>query len=212
MNNHSKNSSANFEGLAILLIIAVVWLGFSKLYDIYSEPERLLTEEKEKAELIKYWSEPTINFMNSVDYKEFKHEDKNIKINKFFEIESYYYHVSSPTLNFENKKYLNQFYTRKIDDANVIIWIATKPGEVEGRYSNASKAVRYNAEISFIDKETKTVYKKEIIKYLGIAPEHITRKQGSSPSEEYFGTMPYEEIYQTIENEIRISSIPIENY
>lgn len=190
----------------IVLIIAVI-IGIV-VYDSYFRPkaeaENKLKEVVAREKLINFWSKPTVDFAENFNCAELKFEKIDLEIKKFIVIESYEScNINLDTdMEFEKLSMFKNYYTRKIDDANVIIWIQQKPGKAEGTYSNSTKAIRYCAELNFIDKVSKIIYKREVVDFLGAPPDEITRRQGTHGGNEFFGAKPEEEIYSVIIREI----------
>ena len=199
-----KKNNNNFIFLIGLILLGII------IDESYCEPKRK-EEEKQKTKIkqkeeIEKWSKETVDYFKSFNCSELKDTVEEIKIDKFIVVESYTKHDCTMNLDddleFEKYKNFNNFYSRKIDSVNVIIWIVQKPGKEEGTYSNFTKAVRFESELNFINKSTRTIYKKISLDYLGDAPKEIRRKQGTAGGVEYFGTKPYENIYNTILNEL----------
>lgn len=188
------------------IIIGVI--GIWALYTHFITTPR--EKEKENKELIDKWTKPTVDFFTNFDCSDFKTNNRIHKIEKFFVIESHLDHpckvskYSDTDYIFSKADYINQFYTKDISKANTIIWIQTVGGASETSYTDGSPAKRLIAEINFIDKETKTLYKKEKAKFSGNPRNQITRssrdKKGTNV---YFGEKPYDEIFDIIENEIK---------
>uniref|UniRef100_UPI00404A98DB hypothetical protein n=1 Tax=Flavobacterium sp. TaxID=239 RepID=UPI00404A98DB len=190
---------------------AAIILGFIGIWAIY---DHFITapraEEKEKKELIEKWTKPTVDFFSNFNCSDFKPNNNVHKIEKFFVIESHLDHpcqiskYSKTDEIFSNANYINKFYTKNISEANTIIWIQSIGGSSEGNYTDSSPAKRLIAVINFIDKETKTIYKKEKKEFSGNPRNEITRsnrdKKGTNV---YFGEMPYDEIFAIIENELK---------
>ena len=198
-----KNNN-NFIFLIGLILIGII------IDESYCEPKRE-EEEKLKSEIkqkedIEKWSKNTIDYFNTFNCTELKYKDTVVKIDKFIVVESYTKDDCSLNLDddleFEKYKNFEKFYSKMIDSINVVIWIVQKPGKEEGTYTNFTKAIRFESELNFIDKSSKTIYKTISLDYLGKAPDEIRRKQGNAGGVEYFGTKPYENIYQTILNEL----------
>ncbi len=198
-----KKTEGNFNFGGILIIIALIVL-YQFYEENYAEPKR---KKEEEQELVDYWSKPTINFFKNFNCSNLTYNEKEISIKKFIVVETY----SSKTcdlsidynfINFDNLKFFENYYTRNINDANVIIWIYMEEGNEEGSYTNSAKAVRYRSVINYIDKKSKTIYKKEKFDYLGEPPKEISRKKGSFGGREYFGEKPEKEIIISIGREI----------
>ncbi|WP_293893568.1 hypothetical protein [Flavobacterium sp.] len=62
--------------------------------------------------------------------------------------------------------------------------------------------MRKYAEINFIEKTTKIIYKRIEIAYLGNAPQYIERQVGYSNYDEFFGERPDVKIQTAIMDEI----------
>ena len=188
---------------AIILGIIGIWA----LYDHFITTPR--EKEKEKNELIEKWTKPTVDFFTNFDCSDFTTNNGIHKIEKFFVIESHLDHpckvskYSDTDYIFSKADYINQFYTKDISKANTIIWIQSVGGASESSYTDGSPAKRLIAEINFVDKETKTIYKKEKAEFSGNPRNQITRssrdKKGTNV---YFGEKPYDEIFDIIESEL----------
>lgn len=195
---------ANNKSSVSFIIVLVIGIC---IYESYNKPleeeESKLKNEREKNEMIKAWSKPTIDFIESFNCSEYKLNNTEVQIEKFIVFDSYNYDNCLINLNndFEGFKTFNNFYTKSIDEANVIIWIVQKPGKTEGEYSNFTKAVRYCCDLNFIDKDAKVIYKKITLDYLGNPPDEIRRRKGTAGGTEFFGTKPYEEILKLISHE-----------
>lgn len=197
---------ASNKGSISFIIILIIGIC---VYESYNNPleEDKLRIENEKNKMIEIWSKPTIDFVENFNCSEYELKDKEIQLEKFIVVDSYTYDSCLINLNtdfeFEKYKTFNSFYTKKIEEANVIIWIVQKPGKTEGNYSNSTKAIRFCCDLNFIDKETKVIYKKITLDYLGNPPEEIRRRKGTAGGTEFFGTKPYEEILNLISQEFK---------
>lgn len=188
-----------------IFILSIICIG-TAINELYFIPK----EKREKEErLIKHWSKSTVDFFKEFNCKSLKYTENKIPINKFFFIESYsndycylkfeYY----PDIDFAKYKSFENYYTKNIDDANVIIWIyEEKTKKSEGTYTNMTKAYRNRSVINYIDKNSKTIYKKEYFDYLGEPPKEIKRKSGSYGGNEEFGKKPIKNILISVSNEI----------
>lgn len=205
----TRNSN---QGSNIWVVVIIVGIGiiYNGLDDMFFKPKReaeaaQFAKEKEQ-ELIKLWSKPTIDFFKTFNCSDFKSEEKEFKINKFFSIDSYMNYECDiddyTNTGYENYKIFDTLYTRKINEANTIIWIVQKEGKEEGTYTGGEKAIRLKSEINFIDKSTNTIFNKIEVDYFGVAPEKITRSTRSHQNE-LFGERNYEGEYLAIINEIK---------
>jgi hypothetical protein len=169
-----------------------------------AEAAQLLKDEEQ--ELIKLWTKPTIDFFKKFNCSDLKFEEHEFKTTKFIAVDSYITnecHVDIDTdVSFDNYKIFDSIYTRKINEANTIVWIIQKSGKEEGTYTGGEKAIRLLSEINFIDKSTKTIFKKINVDYLGVAPEKITRTNYNHMDEK-FGERDNEGEYIAIINEIK---------
>lgn len=185
------------------LVFLVIVFGSMYLYNAcdekFYEPKR---EAKKKAELVSYWSKPTLNYFEDFDCSKLQYNLSETQITKFFIIESHLNHkceISKYTLNeFDTIKKLQPYLTKKIDEANVIVWLSSFGGEAEGNYTDGSPAHRLFAEINFISKKENTIFKKVIVKYNGTPLNSIQRLKNQTASNVYFGNKPLEEISEII--------------
>lgn len=194
-------------GLIIIIVIVIIYHGIDV---IFFEPKRdaeaaqLLKDEDQ--ELIKLWSKPTVDFFKTFNCSNLKFEEKEFKIDKFLAVDSYidkYCQINEITdISYDNYKIFDSIYTKKITEANTIIWIVEKRGKEEGTYTGGEKAIRLCSEINFIDKTTNTIFKKIDVDYLGNAPEKITRSNYSH-ADEKFGERNHKGEYIAIVNEIK---------
>jgi hypothetical protein len=204
----SKNN--NGTSLGALIPIFVIWIIYSSIDALFFEPKREAEElqlaKDEEQEMIKLWSKPTIDYFKTFDCSKLETVQKEFKINKFLSIDSdmNYECRLNDVINtgYENYKIFDTLYTRKINEANAIIWIVMKRGKEEGFYTGGEKAIRLKSEINFIDKKNNTIFKSIDVDYLGIAPEKITRTTRNYHDEE-FGERNYEGEYIAIINEIK---------
>ncbi len=197
----------NGEGLAGLFIIMLIYTGVDMVFfKPKREAEELQLAKDKEQEMINQWSKPTIDYFKTFECSKLKSVDKEFKINKFFSIDSdinYECRINDDiNTGYENYKIFDTLYTRKINEANTIIWIVQKRGKEEGFYTGGQKATRLKSEINFIDKSTNTIFKSIDIDYLGVAPEKITRSTSNYRDEE-FGERNYEGEYLAIINEIK---------
>ncbi len=191
----------NFGGIIIIVILVLLYQAYDKLY---SEPKRKREQEKE---FVDYWTKPTIDFFKKFNCSNLTYNEKDIAIKKFIVVETYSDNTCDLSIDydfipFDELKFFQNYYTRNINDANVIIWIYTEKGNTEGLYTNLAKAIRYRSVVNYIDKATKTIYKKEKIDYLGEPPKEITRRGRSTGGSEYFGEKPKNDIIISIGHEI----------
>lgn len=203
----NTNQGSNAGGIIVIIVLGFI---YSIVDGVFFKPEReaeklQLAKDKEQ-EMIKQWSKPTIDYFKTFECSKLKSVDKEFKINKFFSIDSdvnYECRINDfINTGYESYKIFDTLYTRKINEANTIIWIVQKRGKEEGFYTGGQKAVRLKSEINFIDKSTNTIFKSIDVDYLGVAPEKITRSTRSYHDEE-FGERNYEGEYLAIINEIK---------
>jgi hypothetical protein len=188
---------------AIILGIIGIWA----IYDHFVTTPR--EKEKEKKELIEKWTKPTVDFFSNFDCSDFTTNNNIHIIEKFFVIESHLNHpceiskYSKTDEIFSNANYINKFYTKNISEANTIIWIKSVGGNSEVNYTDGSPAKRLIAEINFIDKETKIIYKTERAEFSGNPRNQITRSsRDTKGTNVYFGDKPYDEIFDIIKTEL----------
>jgi len=201
----------NKNGIILILIIVVGMNVYNYFIKPFKEKQEQRNIEYAKQEDIKIWSKPTIEFVDNFNCSEYLFKENNVKIEKFIVIDSYnesndekYCNVSLNTdLKIENYENFVNSYTRNVNEANVIIWIVQKTGKAEGTYENHTEAHRYFCEINFIEKVSKTIFKKEIINFIGDPPKSIDRKQGSIGGLEFFGEKPYKRILLAINNQLK---------
>jgi len=188
---------------AIILVI----IGLFYAYDVYVSEPREKAKEKEKLE--KKWSKGTVDYLSKFDCKTLQFENIEHKIEKYFVIESHLDHpckISNYTTTdeiFTKENSISEFYTKKIDEANTIIWIQSVGGNSEANYTDGSPAKRLIAEINFIDKKTKIIYKTERAEFGGNPRNQITRSsKDTKGTNVYFGDKPYDEIFEIIRTEL----------
>lgn len=205
--SRNPNQGSNIGCVIIIIIGVLIYNGFDALFlkpKRDAETAQLLKDEEQ--ELIKLWSKPSIDFFNTFNCSILKFEEKEFIINKFLAVDSYINnecHINKYTdISYDKYKIFDSIYTRKINEANTIVWIIQKRGKEEGTYTGGQKAVRLLSEINFIDKSTKTIFKKINVDYLGVAPEQITRRNNNHMDEE-FGERNNEGEYIAIINEIK---------
>jgi hypothetical protein len=202
-----KNNGASLGALIPIFVIMIIYSGIDTLFfKPKREAEELQLAKDEEQEMIKQWSKPTIDYFKTFECSKLKSVDKEFKINKFFSIDSdvnYECRINDViNTGYESYKIFDTLYTRKINEANAIIWIVQKKGKEEGFYTGGQKATRLKSEINFIDKSTNTIFKSIDVDYLGVAPEKITRSARNYRDEE-FGERNYEGEYLAIINEIK---------
>lgn len=202
-----KNNGASFGALIPIFVIMIIYSGIDALFfKPKREAEELQLAKAEEQEMVKLWSKPTIDYFKTFDCSKLKTVEKEFKTNKFFSIDSdinYGCRLNDDiNTGYENYKVFDTLYTRKINEANVIIWILQKRGKEEGLYTGGEKAIRLKSEINFIDKKNNTIFKSIDVDYLGIPPEKITRSTRNYRDEE-FGERNYEGEYIAIINEIK---------
>lgn len=201
----TSNHSSNKGCIIIIIIVAIIYAVIDNTYfKPKQEAEEVQKAKEEAQELTNFWSKPTIDFFKKFNCEDLKFEEKEFKIYKFLAIENLDYQCQIGTdtnSSFEDYKLFKDYYTRKINDANIIVWIVEIRGKEEGTYTGGEKAIRLCSEINFIDKNTKIICKKTTVDYLGEAPQTITRTSGSH-FDEIFGEKDFAGISVAISEEI----------
>ncbi|WHF51782.1 hypothetical protein QGN23_00545 [Chryseobacterium gotjawalense] len=161
-------------------------------------------EYQERIDSIKDWKKPNLNYFKAFDCSPSLDETRNTKILKFFvfytdkdancDIEE----IQKPTITFKNLNILDYEFNL-IKDSNVLIWIKKIEGESEGTYTDGSYAIRLNAEINFINKNSNVIYKQVILKCVGEPTEKFKKSKYSKSQDLYFGSLPLDEISNLIE-------------
>ena len=188
-----------------------------KIYDnIFEKPERDIKENKE---FIDKWKQSNIDYLKKVDCAKFIENSKEVKIEKFYTLWTSHevkceeigqmfqdfsnsrFGINNIDLKFNNHKF-DQFKSQTIDSANVLIWVKTIPGDLEGRYQGGSRAIRLNNEINFIETKTNIVYKKVIVKCIGEPLKEVMEGHTEKSNDYYFGTYSNDEIAKVVENEL----------
>lgn len=203
----NSNQGSNIWVVIILVGVGIIYNGLDKVFfEPKREAEAVQLAKEQEQELIKLWSKPTIDFFKTFNCSDLKFEDQEFKITKFIAVDSYITnecHLDIDTdISYDKYKIFDSIYTRKINEANTIVWIIQKRGKAEGTYTGGEKAIRLSSEINFIDKLTNTIFKKIDVDYLGAAPEKITRSNYSHV-DEVFGERNNQGEYFTIINEIK---------
>ena len=203
----SRDNSQNTGFIILIFLIGGI---YTIINEVFLEPKKKQEQEQilkeEQQELEKIWTKQTIDFFKNFNCSDLKYEEKDFQVTKFTSVDSYLgneCHIDLDTdINYDNYKIFDTIYTRKINEANTIIWIIRKRGKVEGAYTGGEKAIRLLSEINFIDKSSKTIFKKINVDYLGVAPEKITRTNYNHMDEE-FGERDNKGEYIAIINEIK---------
>lgn len=186
---------------SIFLIVVVVFVFAFFKNEFINKPNKKI---KENQEFINKWTQSNINFFKNFKCENLQYSPKTIKINNFYSFLSL--KDSNCDINDFNPfttMNLDEYKVEEIKNTNVLIWIKEFAGNQEGRYEDGSKAIRLNVEINFIEVKTNIIFKKIVIKCAGKPLPEIRKKGYTSPSKNYyFGTIPYEEISNTIKKEI----------
>ena len=203
----NSNQGGNLWGILLIIVIVITYNGIDTVFfKPKRDAEAAQVAKEEQQDLIKRWSKPTLDFFKKFNCEDLKFEEQDFKTNKFIAVNSFLSdecHVDIDTdVSFDDYKIFDTIYTRKINEANTIIWIIRKRCKVEGTYTGGEKAIRLFSEINFIDKSSKTIFKKINVDYVGVAPETITRTNHSHIDEE-FGERDNEGEYIAIVNEIK---------
>lgn len=213
MSNRNDTSGCSLIILGIIFIPMIIMYFYD---EIFEKPER---DNKEKKEFVNEWKQSNINYFKKFDCSNLTENPKVIKINKFYafwtsnevkcdEIKEMFndfsksrFGIHNIDLKFSNKN-LDKYKTQIIDSSNVLIWIKTIPGELEGRYEGGSRAIRLINEINFIDTKTNIIYKKINVKCVGNPPEKVREGQTEKSKNYYFGTYSIDAITRIIEKEL----------
>lgn len=198
--------SNNRAGGGCSLILLII-LGIYLAVDAYVlEPKK---NDKLKKELVQKWSQKTITYFEDFSCENLEYLVKKHSITKFFVVESYFDkpceigRFTNTYEVFENANEISQRYTRKIEEANTIIWIHSIEGEKEGEYTDGSPARRMASEINFIDKDSKTIYYTTKVIHNGNAKNEIERYGSRNKGNDVnFGQKPYGEIFSIIKAEL----------
>lgn len=182
-----------------VIILLLFGLGF--LYHIFiSSPKK---KAKQEQEIIDVWGSNTANYFKNFTCVGLSYYEKEHYVDKFIVVESdvdkdcelkKYSPFEEKTMKIDFDKFSK--YTKNIDEANTIIWIKTKLGEVEAKYGREKEGIRLISEINFIDKQTKSIYKKVDVKHKGRVPEEVLIKRSNAGKPVYIGNRDRE----TIEN------------
>jgi len=197
-------NNRNNSGCSLIILIL---LGIYIAYEYYVVTPK--QDAKELQEQIEFWGKSSVEYFNSFECDNLDQTDLKTDIDYFFvlfsdrgekcKINSYIIQ------NFEKNTLINNYYTRDIDKANVIVWLEIIPGIMEGEYTNGASAIRNQVELKLIDKESKAIYWTEKFNALGDAREEIKRK-GGDKRPEYFGRVPYDDIIHFLISEIKSSA------
>ncbi len=181
---------------AALVIIFILYQSF-----IVSPRE----DEAKRKRLNEFWTAETVDYFENYNCSNLSTTGSYITLRKFIVVESSYNDDCKikgvKSKDFEDDSNLKNFYTRKINEANVIVWIRIVEGKEDGRYSNGTRAINNQVELKFIDKNSNSIFKTIILDTKGSAPDQIRRKRSNSRPE-YFGHVSIDEIKETIRNEI----------
>lgn len=204
-----KDDGSGCVGLVVLIFFAI-GLIYNGIDNWIHSDEIEAKEKQKKQEFVDYWKQSNIDFFSkfkcnsSLNYD----ESKSKKIDKFYifdtnqEYECNINEFHQTKISFK-KLDLQNYKSEEIKNANVLIWVKKIPGEQVGSYGDGSRAIRLNAEINFINILENSIFKKINVPCLGEPQQKIYKKGYTSPSENfYFGSLPYEQISEIIENEI----------
>jgi len=198
-----RKSEPNLSQFISLIVGILIIGGICELYNWIFKEKSVTEIEQEFAESM---PKSTVEFFNNFECGSLQFTPKTIRIKKTFVLETNNTSICKlfdcQNYLYSDEKRIGKYITDNINDANVIIWI-NNIGKKEGNYSNGSPSIRKYAEINFIEKETKSIYKKVEIPYLGKAPQYIKRNAGLSNNEEFFGDRPDNQISTCLLNEIK---------
>ncbi|GAA4281967.1 hypothetical protein [Gaetbulibacter aestuarii] len=190
-----------FVGLLIGLILVII------VGSIFECSDKNKTEK----ELVKFWGEETFEYFKNFNCKGLSYQPKEIEFNKIFLIRGRFgncelWKEKSWEINFKdfnNSNLLSEHLVNKVQSADIIVWINVEQnGEKYGNYSNGAYAIRNNFAVNLIDKQTRTIFKKETFEGIGEPPNEILRKQ-SEDRPEYFGSIPSDKIIDFLMTELK---------
>lgn len=205
----AKGNKTSYAPNGKVFVILIFGLGF--LFNKYiSSPKKIV---KQKQEMIDEWGRSTASYFEDFKCKDLLYLDKYHYIDRFIVVESdldkdcelkkYKGVFEEKTLKIDFKKFNK--YTKNIDEANTIIWIRTKLGEVEAKYGKhgLKDGIRLVSEVNFIDKETKRIYKSVIIKHIGSASDKVRVKRSNASKPVYIGGRDREGIERLIAENLK---------
>lgn len=185
------------KGNAGCSLIILVLLGIYIAYDHYIVSPR--EKARELQEQVDFWGQPSLDYFKDFNCGDLIESKNNRQIQNFFvlfsgrdeDCELNEYIIK----DFENNHTINEYFTRDIHKANVIVWIDIVVGEIEGKYTNGASAIRNKVLVKLIDKESKSIFGTKEFSATGSARDEIRRK-GGDKRPEYFGKIPYGEIIE----------------
>lgn len=198
----NRKKEPDFSQLISMFFGFLMIGGIISLYNWIFEKK---TPEELQQEIVESMPIGTVEYFKNFDCEMLEYSPKKIILKKFFVVETQNTAICK-LLDMNNylystEKALSEYVTDDISQANVIIWI-NNIGKKEGKYSNGSPSIRKYAEVNFIEKTTKKIYKRIEFAYLGDAPQFIERQAGLSNNEEFFGERPDIKIRSAIVDEI----------
>ncbi|TXH60732.1 MAG: hypothetical protein E6Q89_00425 [Bacteroidia bacterium] len=213
MSNRNHSSGISLIIISVIVVVCALDYWYDRIFD---KPERDIKENKE---FVEEWKSQNINYFQKFNCPNLNENKESLKINKFYafwtghdikcdEIKKMFYKFSNSRygikkLDIEFKKNeLNMYQTEIIDSSNVLIWIKTIPGEIEGSYEGGSRAIRLNSEINFIETKTNTIYKKIIVNGKGNPQSNVREGYTEKSKDYYFGTYSLDNISKVIEQEL----------
>lgn len=213
MSNRNHSSGISLIIIATIVVVCTLHYWYDTIFD---KPER---DVKEKKEFVDEWKSQNINYFQKFNCPNFIENKESVKINKFYtfwtghevkceEIKKMFYKFSNSRYGIKkiaiefDKNEFNEFKSEIIDSSNVLIWVRTIPGEIEGRYEGGSRAIRLDNEINFIETKTNTIYKKIVVKGIGNPQSEVREGHTEKSKDYYFGTYSLENITKIIEQEL----------
>ena len=203
----SNNKNSGAFGGCVLIFFAIL-LVFSGIRYLFNYKDIKAKEENEKRNFINFWKQENLNFFKTFDCTGLIYTPKEFEIDKFYSFEmredgicdvDNYSKMSFSEVNTN----LNSFEAEKIIDANVLILIKRIKGEQEANYEDGSRAIRYKAEINFIDIKKNCIYKILYSKCIGDPPQEIMKKGYTSATKDIlFGQISEKDVSRLIESEI----------
>ena len=119
--SRNSNQGSNIWVVSLLVGVGIIYNGLDKaFFEPKREAEAVQLAKEEQQELIKLWSEPTIDFFKSFNCSNLKYEEQEFKITKFIAVDSYINnecHVDIDTdISYDKYKIFDSIYTRKINE------------------------------------------------------------------------------------------------
>lgn len=145
------------------ILFLIIGIFFFIIFDCSGDRER---ENKLK----KFWGQKTTGFFENFDCNQLTYNPKKIEFEKFFILSNDCKLIGENDWEFNVKRFLfteelGYSITKNIEDADVIIWIQKlENGEKYGNYSNGASAIRLNYEVNLINKKTKNIFKRNLLK------------------------------------------------